>query len=549
MGPAQLAGVLSIVARAVGGGQRAGRTTRRPTRDAGAGRGADRGGVLPLFLSGTLYDDGVIDPRDTRTVARPLPVGDHQRAGARAPRGSACSGCEGLRTRRVITRTVDSLVANRGEIARRVFATCRRLGHRDRRRVLRRRRRAARTYARPTRPCACRATRPAETYLRADLVLEAALARRRRRGPPRLRLPVRERRLRARGGRRGAAPGSARRRRRSRRWASKIAAKKLMAAAGVPVLHRAHRPAAATEAELPCWSRPRPAVAGAACGWCAAWPICRGSRDGRAAEAASAFGDGTVFCEPYIEHAGATSRCRCSADAHGTRVGLGERECSIQRRHQKVVEEAPSPARRATIRAARKLFDGGARRGRGDRLRRRRHRGVPLRRRTGRFFFLEMNTRLQVEHPVTELRHGAGPGRAAAAVAEGAPLPRRRPATRRPRDRGPALRRGPGRTTGSRRAARCIGSSVPGVDASSTCATAGLRLDSGVESRLGRRRALRPDARQGHRLGAATRRGGAGCWPRRSRRRHPRRRDQPRPAWSTCSGIRHFGPAKRIRPF
>jgi len=125
------------------------------------------------------------------------------------------------------------------------------------------------------------------------------------------------------------------------------------------------------------------------------------ARDGfRAAvnEAETAFGDGRVFCEKYIEHP-RHIEIQILADGHGNVVHLGERECSIQRRHQKVIEEAPSP-----------FVDDALRREMGEHA-------VKLARavkyrsagtvefvvgQDGDFYFLEMNTRLQVEHPVTE---------------------------------------------------------------------------------------------------------------------------------------------------
>ena len=72
-------------------------------------------------------------------------------------------------------------------------------------------------------------------------------------------------------------------------------------------------------------------------------------------EAASAFGDGTVFVEPYIEH-GRHVEVQIVGDAHGNVVHLGERDCSIQRRNQKVVEESPSAGVSGDVRAA--LCDG-----------------------------------------------------------------------------------------------------------------------------------------------------------------------------------------------
>src|SRR5436309_10582216 len=119
-------------------------------------------------------------------------------------------------------------------------------------------------------------------------------------------------------------------------------------------------------------------------------------------EARSGFGDDRVFLEKYIEEP-RHIEIQLLGDAHGNIVHLGERECSIQRRHQKIIEEAPSPFIDAETRAAM-----GAQ-------------AVALARAVGyrsagtvefivdrerNFYFLEMNTRLQVEHPVTELVTG-----------------------------------------------------------------------------------------------------------------------------------------------
>ena len=93
-------------------------------------------------------------------------------------------------------------------------------------------------------------------------------------------------------------------------------------------------------------------------------------------------------------------------DRHGNMIHLGERECSIQRRHQKVIEECPSPV--MALHPEMRCTNGrSGRAGRtGRRLLQRRHGGVSGRCRTANFYFLEMNTRLQVEHPVTELVTG-----------------------------------------------------------------------------------------------------------------------------------------------
>lgn len=136
-------------------------------------------------------------------------------------------------------------------------------------------------------------------------------------------------------------------------------------------------------------------------------------------EAGSAFGDETVFCERFVE-TGRHVEVQVFADQHGTTVALGERECSIQRRHQKIVEESPSPAVDSSLRkelcdaavaAARAVGYVGA--------------GTVefLLAPDGRFFFLEMNTRLQVEHPVTECVTGLDLVRLQIDVASGHPLP------------------------------------------------------------------------------------------------------------------------------
>ncbi|MCL7425226.1 biotin carboxylase N-terminal domain-containing protein [Streptomyces sp. YS415] len=135
------------------------------------------------------------------------------------------------------------------------------------------------------------------------------------------------------------------------------------------------------------------------------------------AEATSAFGDGEVFVEPYVEH-GRHVEVQVLADTHGTVWALGTRDCSLQRRHQKVVEEAPAPGlparleeelRTLAVRAARAVSYVGA----GT---------VEFLVADDTAHFLEMNTRLQVEHPVTEAVFGVDLVALQLAVAEGQPL-------------------------------------------------------------------------------------------------------------------------------
>ena len=136
-------------------------------------------------------------------------------------------------------------------------------------------------------------------------------------------------------------------------------------------------------------------------------------------EAASAFSDDTVFVEKYVvdpRHI----EVQVMADEHGNAVALFERECSIQRRHQKVVEEAPSPVVDEELR--RRLCDAAV-----DAARAVDYRGAGtvefVLAPDGTFAFLEMNTRLQVEHPVTELVTGLDLVRLQIEVASGAVLP------------------------------------------------------------------------------------------------------------------------------
>ena len=136
-------------------------------------------------------------------------------------------------------------------------------------------------------------------------------------------------------------------------------------------------------------------------------------------EAASAFGDAALYLEKAIEQP-RHIEIQIFADNHDTVVHLGERECSIQRRHQKVIEECPSPINDALLRermgtAAVKIARAVNYTGAGTVE-------FLLADATREFYFLEMNTRLQVEHPVTELVTGIDLVREQITVAAGAPL-------------------------------------------------------------------------------------------------------------------------------
>jgi len=117
-------------------------------------------------------------------------------------------------------------------------------------------------------------------------------------------------------------------------------------------------------------------------------------------EAQTAFGNGTLFVEKYIQHARHVE-IQVACDEHGNAVHLGERDCSTQRRHQKLIEEAPSPKLTEKVRAemgacAVKLSLNADYVGMGTVE-------FVVDNDTGDYYFLEMNTRIQVEHPVTEM--------------------------------------------------------------------------------------------------------------------------------------------------
>ncbi|RLU90536.1 acety-l/propionyl-CoA carboxylase subunit alpha [Streptomyces griseocarneus] len=290
-------------------------------------------------------------------------------------------------------RTV--LVANRGEIACRVFRTCRAMGldtvavyaHAD----------ASALHVREA-DAAVRlpGNAAADTYLRAGLVIEAAVVAGADAVHPGYGFLSENaefaRAVLAAGLVWIGPPPSA-----IEAMASKTRAKELMAEAGVPLLAPLDTDTVSAD-EFPVL------VKAAAGGGGRGMRVVRtpeelpGALKSARAEALAAFGDDEVFVEPYVE-GGRHVEVQVLADAHGGVWALGTRDCSLQRRHQKVIEEAPAPflpeklrdeLERGAVNAARAVGYVGA--------------GTVefLVGRDGRPYFLEMNTRLQVEHPVTE---------------------------------------------------------------------------------------------------------------------------------------------------
>ncbi len=283
------------------------------------------------------------------------------------------------------------LVANRAEIASRVFATCHRMGietvavHSPADAELRFVREADYAVQLP-------GDAPSESYLRADAILDAA----RLTGADAIHPGYGFLSENADFARAvidaglvwiGPSPESI------EAMGSKIEAKQAMKAAGVPVLEVPSQP---SSADLPLL------IKASAGGGGRGMRVVRDLGDlpteiaAAQAEALSAFGDGTVFMEPYVERGR-----HIEVQVIGTRDGvlaLGTRDCSVQRRHQKVIEEAPAhDVSEALVEAARLAAASIGYLNAGT---------VEFLVEGERFFFLEMNTRLQVEHPVTEAIYG-----------------------------------------------------------------------------------------------------------------------------------------------
>ncbi|MFD6528787.1 biotin carboxylase N-terminal domain-containing protein [Streptomyces sp. NPDC060184] len=308
------------------------------------------------------------------------------------------------------------LVANRGEIACRIFRTCRALGittvavYSDADAGALHVREADLAVRLP-------GAAPADTYLRGDLIVAAALAAGADAVHPGYGFLSEN------------APFAAAVQDAGLTWvgppvkaieqmASKTRAKELMAAAEVPLLAPVD-PAAATEEDLPLLLKAAAGGGGRGMRIVRELGSLPAELTAARAEAESAFGDGEVFAEPYVER-GRHVEVQVMADDHGTVWALGTRDCSLQRRHQKVVEEAPAPGLGEELRA--RLHDAAVAAARAVG-----YRGAGtvefLVSADGRPYFLEMNTRLQVEHPVTEAVFGLDLVALQLRTAEGEPLP------------------------------------------------------------------------------------------------------------------------------
>jgi len=316
------------------------------------------------------------------------------------------------------------LIANRGEIARRIMRTCREMGiatvavfsEPDRRALF---------VQEADEAVALGGAAPGESYLRIDAVIEAA----RRTGADGIHpgygflaenadfaqacVDAGIKLI-------GPSPDAI------RAMGSKIRAKQIVEQAGVPVLSSVEIVGEGTDVPSDALSKlPLPLLVKASAGGGGrGMRIVKKAEDLPAAietarsEAVASFGDGALFVEPYIESSRHVE-IQILGDEHGNVAHLFERECSIQRRHQKIVEEAPSPALDDQLRA--QMGDAAVKAAKSiDYV----NAGTVefLLTPEGKFYFLEVNTRLQVEHPVTECVTGLDLVREQILIARGAPL-------------------------------------------------------------------------------------------------------------------------------
>jgi len=318
-------------------------------------------------------------------------------------------------------RTV--LVANRGEIALRVLRSCRELGLRTVA-VYSEADRWANYVAQADESHLLGPAAPAESYLRIDRILEIAKKSKADAIHPGYGFLAENADF-------AEACAKARvrfigpRAESIRAVGNKIEARRLAEKNGIPVIPGVSRAVDAREAAEFGRSQGFPILLKAAAGGGgrgqrvvrSEGEIGRAMREAEA-EAAAAFGDGTLFVEKYVAKPRHVE-IQILADARGNTVHLGERECSIQRRHQKLVEESPSPGVDDALRA--RMGEAAVRIAR---LVGYENAGTcEFLVRDGEFWFLEVNTRLQVEHPVTEMVTGLDLVKLQIAVASGGKLP------------------------------------------------------------------------------------------------------------------------------
>lgn len=306
------------------------------------------------------------------------------------------------------------LVANRAEIARRIFRTCRDAGI-ETVAVFSDADRDAPHVSEADFSVRLPGTAPADTYLRGDLLVEAARQSGADAVHPGYGFLSENAEFAAAvlaNGLTWIGPSPAA----IAAMGSKVEAKELMAGAGVPILARLD-PDDVGDDDFPLLVKAAAGGGGRGMRRVASRGDLAEALQSASNEAAASFNDPTVFCEPLLERARHVE-VQILADAHGTVWTLGERDCSMQRRHQKVIEETPCVAlddtsRAGLARAAATAVSTIGYVGAGT---------VEFMYRDGDFYFLEINTRLQVEHPITECVFGLDLVRLQIDIAEGSAL-------------------------------------------------------------------------------------------------------------------------------
>jgi len=316
------------------------------------------------------------------------------------------------------------LVANRGEIAVRVIQACQALGIETTVAVSEADRKSLPAQMADRAVCIGPA-RPADSYLKIEAIIAAALGTKADAVHPGYGFLAEEPGLAEaceRSGLRFIGP----RPETVRLMGNKLAARAVVSEYGIPVVPGSKKvrnlkeaSAAAKEIGFPILLKAAAGGGGRGIKIATDLRELRGSLATAAAEARAAFGNDALYLERYIPNA-RHIEVQLLGDQHGHVIHLGERDCSLQRRYQKVVEEAPVPSIAQTLRE--EIRSAAVTIGRNMRYENAGTVEFILDQDSGKFYFLEMNTRIQVEHPVTEMITGVDLVKEQISIANGHPL-------------------------------------------------------------------------------------------------------------------------------
>ncbi len=316
------------------------------------------------------------------------------------------------------------LIANRGEIALRIHRACHEMGIKTV--AVHSTADAEAMHVRLADEAICIGPPAArDSYLNIPAIISAAGNLRRGRHPSRLRLPLGKRPVSPRSSRRTASSSSAPSPSISASWATRSRPSAPPGRWGLPLVPGsdgaisdvAEAKAIAREIGYPVIIKAASGGGGRGMKVCTSEDQLETLVQQAGSEAKAAFGDDTVYLEKYLGNP-RHIEFQIFGDGNGNAIHLGERDCSLQRRHQKVLEEAPSPVINAAERnrmgaiVSKAMADMGYR-GAGT---------IEFLYENGEFYFIEMNTRIQVEHPVTEMITGFDLVREQIRIADSLPL-------------------------------------------------------------------------------------------------------------------------------